>query len=105
MTDKTPELQDREIDVQNPETLQAFKLIEQWHNHGLAQVNTLLDNAKAGVELKFGNEPTDADFVLNEDTAKGLRVGLILALSSLGKLPFELTFNEAKEEEGDDQPA
>jgi len=74
----------------NGAALEALQIVAAWHKNGVEQINTLLEHAKNGVTLKMGTEDKPLDVELNEESAKGFRVGLLLALAQIGTLPFEL---------------
>jgi hypothetical protein len=61
-----------------------------WHKRQADQVQMIGDNAKEGVTLQLGiDDPVE--IVLTKDMAKGLRIGLVLALERLGKLPISVS--------------
>lgn len=61
-----------------------------WHKRQADQVQMISDNAKEGVTLQLGiDDPVE--IVLTKDMAKGLRIGLVLALERLGKLPISVS--------------
>ncbi|MNU11247.1 hypothetical protein D3C72_2589510 [compost metagenome] len=59
------------------------------------------DNAKEGVTLQLGID-NPVEIVLTKDMAKGLRIGLVLALERLGKLPISLSHDGDDELDLDD---
>lgn len=61
-----------------------------WHKRHADQVKMMSDNAKEGVTLQLGIEDP-VEIVLTKDMAKGLRIGLVLALERLGKLPISVS--------------
>lgn len=64
-----------------------------WHKRQANQLQLISDNAKAGVKLQLGvDEPVE--IALTEDMAKGLRIGLVLALDRLGKLPISVSHDD-----------
>jgi len=64
-----------------------------WHKRQANQLQLISDNAKAGVTLQLGvDEPVE--IALTEDMAKGLRIGLVLALDRLGKLPISVSHDD-----------
>jgi hypothetical protein len=68
-----------------------------WHKRQADQLQKVIDNAKEGVTLQLGiDDPLE--IVLTKEMAKGLRMGLVLALERLGKLPISVSH------EGDDDP-
>ena len=77
-------------------TYAILKEIEEWHKHGVAQMQNLLDHAQEGVQLEMGDdsEGNPVRMILNEETAKGLRVGVLVCISAISKLPFTMTVEE-----------
>ncbi|SIR83614.1 hypothetical protein SAMN05216509_5291 [Pseudomonas sp. B10] len=64
-----------------------------WHKRQADQVQIISDNAKEGVTLQLGIEDP-VEIVLTKDMAKGLRIGLVLALERLGKLPISVSHDD-----------
>jgi hypothetical protein len=62
-----------------------------WHEKKVADLQLVLDKRDADIVLGNGI----ADIPAGSETAKGVRIGIILALSLLGELPFS-------SDEGDD---
>ena len=61
-----------------------------WHKRQADQLQIITDNAKEGVTLQLGiDDPVE--IALTKDMAKGLRIGLVLALERLGKLPISVS--------------
>ncbi|CEL28664.1 hypothetical protein [Pseudomonas fluorescens] len=61
-----------------------------WHKRQADQLQIIIDNAKEGVTLQLGiDDPVE--IALTKDMAKGLRIGLVLALERLGKLPISVS--------------
>ena len=61
-----------------------------WHKRQAEQLEVISDNAKEGVTLQLGiDDPVE--IALTKDMAKGLRIGLVLALERLGKLPISVS--------------
>lgn len=72
------------------------KLLASWHGKRVKRLEDILMTPE-GTEVTMGNgEP----FILKEDGLKGFRIGVALALSQLGQLPFAVEF----EPPSDDQP-
>lgn len=64
-----------------------------WHKRQADQLNLVSGNAKEGVTLQLGiDDPVE--IVLTKDMAKGLRIGLVLALERLGKLPISVSHDD-----------
>jgi len=64
-----------------------------WHKRQADQLQIISDNAKEGVTLQIGNEDP-VEIALTKDMAKGLRIGLVLALERLGKLPISVSHDD-----------
>ncbi|PIF47827.1 hypothetical protein CLU80_0047 [Pseudomonas sp. 29] len=61
-----------------------------WHKRQAVQLEVISDNAREGVTLQLGiDDPVE--IALTKDMAKGLRIGLVLALERLGKLPISVS--------------
>ena len=72
-----------------------------WHKRQADQLQLVSDNAKDGVTLQLGID-NPVEIVLTKDMAKGLRIGLVLALERLGKLPISLSHDGDDELDLDD---
>jgi len=73
-----------------------------WHKHQAGQLEMISDNAKEGVTLQLGiDDPVE--IVLTKDMAKGLRIGLVLALERLGKLPISVSHDGEDDPDSDDE--
>jgi len=65
----------------------VITLLFQWHKLKMGQLDLISANAVEGKTMDFGGEL----IVLTDQTAAGLRTGLILAKHFLGKLPITLS--------------
>jgi len=73
-----------------------------WHKRQADQLQKVIDNAKEGVTLQLGiDDPLE--IVLTKDMAKGLRMGLVLALERLGKLPISVSHDGEDDPDFDDE--
>lgn len=61
-----------------------------WHKRQAEQLEVISDNAKEGVTLQLGID-NPVEIVLTKDMAKGLKIGLVLAIERLGKLPISVS--------------
>jgi ethanolamine utilization protein EutA (predicted chaperonin) len=61
-----------------------------WHKRQADQLQMVIESAKEGVTLQLGTDDP-LEIVLTKDMAKGLRMGLVLALERLGKLPISVS--------------
>lgn len=73
-----------------------------WHKRQADQLNLVSDNAKEGVTLQLGTDDP-VEIVLSKDMAKGLRIGLVLALERLGKLPISVSHDGDDDLDSDDE--
>jgi hypothetical protein len=72
-----------------------------WHKRQADQVQIISDNAKEGVTLQLGVEDP-VEIALTKGMAKGLRIGLVLALERLGKLPISVSHDDDDDLDLDD---
>jgi hypothetical protein len=72
-----------------------------WHKRQADQLQIISDNAKEGVTLQLGIEDP-VEIALTKDMAKGLRIGLVLALERLGKLPISVSHDDDDDLDLDD---
>ena len=63
---------------------QFIELLSSWHSKRVKRLEEILQTPD-GTEVTFGDVPA---FVLTGDALKGFQVGVALALSQLGHLPF-----------------
>lgn len=77
-------------------TYAILKEIEEWHKHAVKQMQSLLDHAQDGVQLEMGldSEGNPLKLILNEESAKGVRIGTLVCMSAINKLPFTMTVEE-----------
>ena len=73
-----------------------------WHKRQAEQLNLVSENAKEGVTLQLGTDDP-IEIVLTKDMAKGLRIGLVLALERLGKLPISVSHDGDDDLDSDDE--
>ncbi|MCA4964692.1 hypothetical protein [Pseudomonas sp. Y24-6] len=73
-----------------------------WHKRQADQLQIITDNAKEGVTLQLGTDDP-VEIMLTKDMAKGLRIGLVLALERLGKLPISVSHDGDEDPESDDE--
>jgi len=66
------------------ETAEVFRKLQQWHFNRTNQLKTLLEHKDAPISV------ADIQIEPNTDLAKGMRIGVMLSLELLGKLPFSL---------------
>lgn len=73
-----------------------------WHKRQADQLQMVTDNAKEGVTLQLGTDDL-VEIVLTKDMAKGMRIGLVLALERLGKLPISVSHDGDDDHDSDDE--
>jgi hypothetical protein len=73
-----------------------------WHKRQAEQLKLVSDNAEEGVTLQLGTDDP-VEIVLSKDMAKGLRIGLVLALERLGKLPISVSHDVDDDPDSDDE--
>lgn len=72
-----------------------------WHKRQADQLQLVSENAKEGVTLQLGvDDPVE--IVLTKDMANGLRIGLVVALERLGKLPISVSHDGDDDLDPDD---
>jgi len=78
----------------DPEVIEFTEQLRSWHASRVANLQLLLDNPDADIKM------ADIEIEAGSDIAKGIRVGLQIALSQFGRLPFSVT-PCTEEEEGE----
>ena len=73
-----------------------------WHKRQTDQLQLITDNAKEGVTLQLGTDDP-VEIMLTKDMAKGLRIGLVLAVERLGKLPISVSHDGDDDTDSDDE--
>jgi hypothetical protein len=73
-----------------------------WHKRQTDQLQVITDNAKEGVTLQLGTDDP-VEIMLTKDMAKGLRIGLVLAVERLGKLPISVSHGDDEDPDYDDE--
>lgn len=80
-----------------PDSVEGIRFLERWFNARVKYLGDTMEYAKAGTLIQL--EGQDACVHLNEDMAKGMRIGLLAAQTILGKFPLNMTITPR---EGDD---
>ena len=62
-----------------------LQLLEKWHESRATQLKMIIDNEDTDLMLE------DHKIKADSDMAKGIRVGVAIALDSLGDLPFSVS--------------
>lgn len=68
----------------NSEFAEFIQNLTSWHEQKIAALQLFLDRPDASISLEDGLPDIEA----GSDKAKGVRIGITLALTVLGKLPF-----------------
>lgn len=77
--------------VHLPDSVEGIRYLERWLNVRLKQLDEVREHIKAGTEMVFkGPDGDDQRLVLNEDTAKGMRLALVVARSVFEKFPINM---------------
>lgn len=80
--------------IVNSEFAEFIQYLTSWHEQKVADLQLVL--AKPDASISLGNGLPDIE--AGSEKAKGVRIGIILALSVLGELPF--SFDE-DDDDGD----
>ncbi|ORM62002.1 hypothetical protein PRCB_02960 [Pantoea rodasii] len=79
--------------INNFEFAEFIQDLTSWHERNVADLQLIVDKPEASISLGNGMPSIEA----GSEKARGVRIGIILALSVLGKLPFSF----AEEDDGD----
>ncbi|BAK75776.1 hypothetical protein NH8B_0944 [Pseudogulbenkiania sp. NH8B] len=85
------------MQTNNPEVVEFINTLTEWHKNRVEQLELITNNRDAGIRL--GDRTIEA----GSDIAKGIRLGIAIALEQLGKLPFSVTPIEAEEDDGEEK--
>jgi len=85
-----------EMRVNGP-VVEILQHVEAWHKLAHEQLQTLIDNGNAGVTLDLG----ELKLELNEESAKGFRIALLIAKSQFATLPFNMSPTEQEVEDAE----
>ena len=77
----------------NQEFIDFTKQLQDWHANRVKQLQLITENRTA--DLRLG----DREISAGSEIAKGIRLGVLLSLDQLGKLPFSVTPCKIEEEE------
>ena len=80
----------------NADMIEFVEAVQEWHENRVNQLKLIIDNTDA--DIRFANQEIEAD----SDLARGIRTGVKIALSQLGKLPFSTEKTDPEDEEGQD---
>lgn len=84
------------MEIINPEFAEFVQAISDWHEKQIDNLQSILAHPEADISLG-----SDLTIEAGSDKAKGVRVGIMLALHYLGKLPF--SHIECEDNGDDDQ--
>ncbi len=84
------------MEIINPELTKFVQGLEDWHEKQIDNLQLILAHPDADISLG-----PDLTIEAGSDKAKGIRVGIMLALNYLGKLPF--SHIECEDNGDDDQ--
>ena len=90
----TPEVETNETDIEVTDLDTFVRLLASWHGKRVARLQELM-NTPAGTEITIGEEPP---VVLDGETLRAFRLGVAMALSQLGDLPFGVEFEAPAED-------
>ena len=80
------------METANQEFMDFIGQLQDWHAGQVVQLRLITENR--AVDLKFGEREIEA----GSDIAKGIRLGILIALDRLGELPFSVEPREVMEE-------
>lgn len=81
-----------------PDSVEGIRFLERWFDSRVKKLAEVMESARAGTSIQMADE-SEPLLVLNEDVAKGMRVGLLAAQAIFGKFPITMTVTPR---EGDD---
>lgn len=67
--------------------LAVIEGLQSWHGSKIAQLQQILDHKDSDIVI------ADTEIVAGSDVARGLRIGVMLAIDMLGKLPLVVERN------------
>ena len=76
------------------ELIEALQLVQKWHSTRIKTLTDMVESDGDSISLAMDDESVE----LTGDKLKGFQIGLLVATSMLGKLPFNLTENETEED-------
>jgi hypothetical protein len=63
---------------------EVIEQLQLWHDNGVRQLQKILDHKSSNISI------ADISITAGTDMAKGLRIGVMLAIKLLGELPISL---------------
>lgn len=77
---------------------EALKVVEDWHTRHLETMSEMINSDNESIELVLGYTTKK----LESETLHGFKVGLIVAMTMMGKLPFDLSLADIEDDEDDE---
>jgi len=81
-----------------PDSVEGIRFLERWFDSRVKQLADMMPCAKAGTLIQMAGEDTCVQ--LNEDMAKGMRLGLLAAQSLFHKFPINMEITPRENAEG-----
>lgn len=81
-----------------PDSVEGVRFLERWFNARVKNLADMTPCAKAGTLIQLEGE--ESCIKLNEDMAKGMRLGLLAAQTVFNKFPLSMTITEREESGG-----
>ncbi len=76
---------------------EALGVVEDWHARHLKAMSEMINSDNESIELVLG----DTTKKLEGETLHGFKFGLIVAMTMMGKLPFDLSLADTEADEDD----
>lgn len=70
--------------MEENDILAVIEGLQSWHGKRIAQLQQILDHKDSNIAI------ADINIVAGSDIAKGLRIGVMLAIEYFGKLPINI---------------
>lgn len=79
-----------------PDSVEGVRFLELWFNSRVKVLNEMAKSVRAGtlIQLKDEEKPS---LELNEDMAKGMRLGILAAQSMFNKFPLDMVITERED--------
>lgn len=75
------------MNANDDDILVVIKDLQSWHGNKIAQLQQILDHKDSDIVI------SDIEIVTGSDVARGVRIGVMLAIDMLGKLPIVVESN------------
>ena len=83
------------VETHDPDLVEFIRDLQAWHQRQVSQLEEITAHKDAGIKLG------DREIPAGSDLAKGVRIGVMIGLQFLGKLPFSAEETGPETEEGD----